>query len=140
MARLSWAGSAGIPSNGTDEIAVARYNSDGTLDQSFGNGGTVTTVLFGFRDVANVVLLQSDGKILIIGGLAAECFGDACPHNTALVRYNPDGSLDGTFGSAGDGAVVVDAVGQVTVLGLEHPGSRYQPRCFVSAPMERRSR
>src|SRR5438105_6814395 len=93
------AGSAGIPSNSTDEIAVVRYNSNGTLDQSFGEGGKVTTVLFGFRDVANVVLLQPDGKILI-GGLAVECFGSACPHDTAVVRYNPDGSLDGTFGSA----------------------------------------
>ena len=114
------AGSAGIPSNSTDEIAVVRYNSDGTLDQSFGEGGKVTTVLFGFRDVANVVLLQPDGKILI-GGLAAECFGNACPHDTMLARYNPDGSLDGTFGS--DGSVVVDAIGQVAALALETDGS-----------------
>ena len=94
------AGSASSPNNSTDMIAVARYSTDGSLDGSFGSGGKVTTVLLGFRDVAQVVIVQPDGKILI-GGFALTCFGRGCGHDTALVRYNPDGSLDTTFGKGG---------------------------------------
>jgi uncharacterized delta-60 repeat protein len=118
--KLVVVGSASNPNNSTDMIAVARYNRDGSLDGSFGNGGKVTTVLLGFRDVAQVVVLQPDGKILI-GGFALTCFGRGCVHDTALVRYNTNGSLDNTFGKAG--AVVTASVGQVDALGLEADGS-----------------
>ena len=118
--KLVVAGSASIPSSSIDEIAVARYNTNGSLDPTFGSGGKVTTVLLGFRDVANVVLLQPNGKILI-GGSALACFGRACGDNTALVRYNANGSLDGTFGSGGH--VVARSIGSVDALALEQDGS-----------------
>jgi uncharacterized delta-60 repeat protein len=114
------AGSASSPNNSTDMIAVARYNGDGSLDSSFGSGGKVTTVLLGFRDVAQVVILQPDGKILI-GGFALTCFGRGCGHDTALVRYNPNGSLDTTFGRGG--SMVTVGIGQVDALGREADGS-----------------
>jgi uncharacterized delta-60 repeat protein len=114
------AGSASSPNNSTDAIAVARYNSNGSLDGTFGSGGKLTTVLLGFRDVAQTVIVQPNGKILV-GGLALTCFGRGCGHDTALVRYNANGSLDGTFGSGG--SVVTRGVGQVDALGLEGDGS-----------------
>jgi len=80
-------------SNGLRDFAVARLNPDGTLDNTWGSVGTVTTA-FGFQreDIPGAVLLQPDGKILV-GGNSAGVF--------ALARYNPNGTLDTKFGSGG---------------------------------------
>lgn len=74
----------------------------GDLDPSFGTGGKVTT---GFdRDVeVRAVAIQPDGKILV-GGRA----GVKGSNDFALVRYNPDGTPDATFGPARDGKIVTD--------------------------------
>ncbi len=73
------------------DFALARYNSDGSLDPSFGSGGKVTTD-FGSFDQANAVVVQPDGKIVAAGGSGSDF---------ALARYNSDGSLDATFGTGG---------------------------------------
>jgi uncharacterized delta-60 repeat protein len=88
----------------TDDFAVARYHSDGSLDISFGTGGIVTTD-FGDNEYANAVVLQPDGRII----LAGTSYHGMLPDQTsqfALVRYNSDGSLDTTFD--GDGIVITD--------------------------------
>ena len=80
-------------------FALTRYNSDGTLDQTFGTGGKVHFVsglLAGDFDSANAAALQSDGKIIIAGYIAGHPESDF-----ALVRLKADGSLDSTFGSGG---------------------------------------
>lgn len=74
-------------------FALARYNTDGTLDASFGEGGKVTTQFPVAGGHASVVAIQPDGKI-IAGG------------SGALARYTADGSLDPSFGG-GDGVVVI---------------------------------
>ncbi|MCC7307089.1 MAG: VCBS repeat-containing protein, partial [Acidobacteria bacterium] len=82
------------PSGGTGgpaDFALARYNPDGSLDQSFGAGGKVVTDLGGSTEQARSVAIQPDGKI-IVGG-SSNGFG--------IARYNPDGSLDPTFGVGG---------------------------------------
>jgi uncharacterized delta-60 repeat protein len=88
-------------------FALARYNADGTLDPTFGVGGTVTTAFPGFVYgfvFAFAVAVQADGKI--VAG------GEVYPTETlstgafALARYNADGTLDSTFD--GDGRVVTD--------------------------------
>ena len=81
-----------------EDFAVARYNQDGTLDKSFGVGGKVQTDFPNLAAVASSVVVQTDGKIVVAGG--------AFPLFTFLgdfkvVRYNPDGSLDGSFGDGG---------------------------------------
>lgn len=86
----------GNTSEGADML-VARYNTDGTLDSTFGSGGVVTTD-FGLTDIARSVAIQPDGKIVVAGqtyGLFS-VFGEF-----ALARYNADGSLDTSFGSGG---------------------------------------
>jgi uncharacterized delta-60 repeat protein len=90
------AGSA-LSAQGPPDFALARYNSDGSLDGSFGSGGRVTTDFGGRSDNATAVAIQPDGKILAAGGadLAGTQF------DFALVRYNSNGSLDSTFGSGG---------------------------------------
>lgn len=77
-------------------FALARYLADGSLDASFGAGGTVTTSIGSEHDEANAVAIQSDGKILAAGSA-----GSATGLDAALVRYNVDGSLDSTFGTGG---------------------------------------
>jgi uncharacterized delta-60 repeat protein len=76
-------------------FALARYNSNGSLDPSFGAGGKVITT-FGGIDQASAVTLQPDGKIVVAGQTDTGVSIDF-----ALARYMPDGSLDGAFGSGG---------------------------------------
>jgi uncharacterized delta-60 repeat protein len=84
------------------DFGVARLDSDGTLDQSFGTNGLVTTSFSSYpaSDEAHGVAIQSDGKILVAG--CADCnSGVQGADDFGLVRYTPDGTLDSTFGSGG---------------------------------------
>lgn len=84
------------------KFALARYNSDGSLNTSFGGDGKVTTNFTSGEDDAFGVGIQSDGKI-VAAGLAG--FGVSNP-KFALARYNTDGSLDTSF--SGDGKLTTD--------------------------------
>ncbi|MFN2542749.1 MAG: delta-60 repeat domain-containing protein [Chthoniobacterales bacterium] len=81
-----------------EDFAIVRYNTNGTLDRSFGTNGRVTTDFPGLAAVPSAVIIQPDGKILVGGG--------AFPLFTFLgdfkiVRYNANGTLDTTFGDSG---------------------------------------
>jgi uncharacterized delta-60 repeat protein len=92
---------------GGSDFAIARYNPDGSLDSSFGNGGKTTTSI-GNRDEAYGLVIQPDGKIIIAGDTDVSRLPDF-----ALVRYNSDGSLDPSFGSGGK--VVTDWFGDTDI-------------------------
>jgi uncharacterized delta-60 repeat protein len=80
---------------------LARYNPDGTLDSGFGNGGIVTTN-FGFGSYASGLALQPDGKIVAAGTVFVDfSTDDSSDTDFGLARYNPDGTLDATFGNGG---------------------------------------
>lgn len=82
-------------SNGN--FAAARFNADGSLDQSFGNGGhVVLTGIIGDPVEATALKLQSDGKILLCGSPTA---GSSVAFY--IVRLTQTGSYDTTFGSGG---------------------------------------
>jgi uncharacterized delta-60 repeat protein len=83
-------------------FAVARFETDGTLDPTFGGDGVVTTRFGGPRCDAGAfgVAIQGDGSIVAAG--QANC-RDA---RFAAARYGADGALDPTFG--GDGRVTTD--------------------------------
>jgi uncharacterized delta-60 repeat protein len=83
------------------DFAVARYNADGTLDTSFGNGGLVVTAVNGGADVAYNVLVQPDGKILVVGHADPVITYPAPPLPFCPVS---DPGMDGTAsdGSTGD--------------------------------------
>ena len=89
----------------SDDSALARYNSDGGLDLTFGDGGKVTTDVGWARSVA----IQDDDKIVVVGA--------------ALVRYNTDGTLDTTFGiggkvmTGGGRCVTIQDDGKIVVAG-----------------------
>jgi uncharacterized delta-60 repeat protein len=89
------------------DFAVARYNEDGSLDQSFGVGGRLfTTFTPDSIESAEAVALQSDAKIVVAGLVRTP------PTPTldfGLARYLPDGTLDRSFD--GDGLVVTAITG-----------------------------
>ena len=87
--------------NGGDFL-VARFNSDGSLDNSFGTSGRVTTDFASNSDTGQVVAVQNDGKIV----LAGRAYNNVTFTDYAVARYNADGSLDTTFNSTGK--VMVD--------------------------------
>jgi len=100
------AGSAGNGSN--IDFALVRYNTDGSLDTSFGPGGIVITPVGSYDDRANSVAIQSNGRIVVAGSAY-----NGSVEDFALVRYNPDGSLDTSFGPDGSG-IVISPVGMVS--------------------------
>jgi uncharacterized delta-60 repeat protein/uncharacterized repeat protein (TIGR01451 family) len=80
---------------GGPQFTAARYNTDGSLDTTFDSDGWVVTDL-GATENAQGVALQSDGKIVVVG-----TNNNPGSYDFTAVRYNADGSLDTTFGTAG---------------------------------------
>jgi uncharacterized delta-60 repeat protein len=101
------------------DVALARYNPNGSLDTTFSGDGKQTIDLGGFGHGASAVALQADGKI-VVGGSA--CSSGVCG-DFALARYNPNGSLDTTF--SGDGKQTTnlgDAAEGVTGVAIQGDG------------------
>lgn len=99
----------GYAYNGSnDDFALVRYLADGSLDASFGSGGRVATPIGPGLDQARALVLQADGKILLAGSAF-----NGKDRDFALVRYQSNGTLDGSFGTGGK---VTTPIG-VTVLG-----------------------
>ncbi len=106
-----------------DRFAVVRYNTDGSLDTSFGGTGKVLTAVVGDNGMALCVAVQNDGKILVAGSSSG---------NFAVVRYDPNGSLDTSFNGTGKvttdfggtaEAVTVQSDGKIVVAGGANNGT-----------------
>jgi uncharacterized delta-60 repeat protein len=122
---------------GTDSMrrfAVVRYRSDGSLDTTFGGDGKVTTDFAPGDDIAWDVAIQTDGRIVAVGGAG---FGQ---EGFRLARYRRDGTLDPTFGDDGRvvtryrganaRAVALQRNGRIVVTGYNTRGlalARYRP-------------
>ena len=109
-----------------DEQVVAVYNDDGTPDTSFGGGtGTTTIDIPGYNvDTPKDVAIQADGRIVVAGSAGGFEFFPT-PYDFSVVRYEPDGDPDPTFG-AGDGIVTTDFVGgydQAEAVEIDELGS-----------------
>jgi uncharacterized delta-60 repeat protein len=125
---------AGSGWNDLNDFALARYNTDGSLDSTFDGDGIVITAISSsppttfrdsFRDSANAVAIQPDGKIVAAGTSGS----DSSNYGFALVRYNPDGSLDTTFdtdgkvttaignANSGSSAVAIQTDGRIIAAG-----------------------
>jgi uncharacterized delta-60 repeat protein len=88
-------GVAQNPTNSGQEWALARYDTAGNLDSTFGSGGIVTSSFTAGGDEIWSAALQANGQIVVAG------FNDGSPQFMEIGRYNSDGSLDTTFGSGG---------------------------------------
>lgn len=87
-----------VDDNSLWDFALARYRPDGSLDPGFGDGGVVTTPIGTYtRDWAKAVVLQPDGKLIVVGDTTNE----RTQGGFALAGYLPNGSLDSGFGSGG---------------------------------------
>ena len=94
--------------------AIARYDANGQLDDTFGSGGIAVTSVA----APTAIALQPDGKILLAAGGNVVGFGFAAPAVSLaqvagiISRYNANGSLDTTFGISGQvaSAVVASAI------------------------------
>jgi uncharacterized delta-60 repeat protein len=118
------------------DIVLARYNADGSLDTTFGTGGKVTTIVapggVGNSDVLNALTIDPLGRIV---GAGSSYSGTSL--DFAVVRYRANGTLDPTFGANGKvttdfagnkdsaGAVGVDALGNVIVGGSTVTGGHF---------------
>jgi len=111
-------------SSGTtlSDIALVRYNTDGTLDTSFGTGGLVA-LDFGnnITEFGNAIALQGDGKI-VVAGEAVDSMANT--NDCAVARYNPDGTFDTSFGAGGH--VILD-------MGVGPSGFNYPDHCQAVA-------
>ncbi|MEP6702517.1 MAG: hypothetical protein ABJB04_05940 [Betaproteobacteria bacterium] len=89
---------------GSSEFEVARYKPDGTPDTSFGGNGRVQTAFTTTPTggaAANSAVIQPDGKIVVVGYAGLDYSAHPYSSNIALVRLNPDGTLDPGFGMGG---------------------------------------
>lgn len=82
----------------TEAFGVLRYQSNGSLDSSFGTAGRTTTAFTNFLNTPNDLALQPDGKIVVVGNAES---ADGTVSEFAVARFNPDGTLDSTFGTGG---------------------------------------
>jgi uncharacterized delta-60 repeat protein len=78
--------------------SITRYNSNGSVDTTFGAAGTAASVAS-----ASALVLQSDGKMVVGGAITSKLNapGTANDIGFGIVRYNSNGSLDKTFGMGG---------------------------------------
>ncbi|NUQ63574.1 MAG: hypothetical protein HUU20_13950 [Pirellulales bacterium] len=85
------------------DFTVARFSDTGSLDTTFGSGGTVRLSLSKWIDSANAVLVQPDGKIIAAGqtNLSSSPFITDANYAMVLVRLNSNGTLDTSFGGKG---------------------------------------
>ncbi|MCP4540894.1 MAG: DUF11 domain-containing protein, partial [Chloroflexi bacterium] len=123
---------------GTDDFALTRYNSDGSLDNSFGPWGNATTIDgFMAQDQVNGIALYTDDRIVVAGYA-----NNGSYDQFALARYDANGNLDGMFGSGGKqvtdfapfggnnariNGAVVQSDGSIVVVGYAHDGSSDKP-------------
>jgi uncharacterized delta-60 repeat protein len=94
------------------DLVLTRFNSNGTLDLTFGTNGKVISD-FGGDEEANDVALQSSGKMLVTGN-----FGNA---DLTVARYNSNGTPDLTFGT--NGKVISDFGGDEYAYAIAVDGS-----------------
>ena len=104
-----------VNNSGTDyDFACVRYNTDGKVDQSFGDGGKIMTSVGKGDGKANSVAVQSDGKIIVAGSVY---FGDVTVAGSVyvgdskfvVVRYDASGKLDMSFNAAGSVLTAVES-------------------------------
>ena len=105
----------------SENFLIARYNTDGSLDSSFSDDGYQPTSV-GDHSAALTVAIQFDGKI-VAGGSSSYGL------NSALARYNTDGSLDTTFNSKSGNTVykktAVQKDGKAVVTGTTWNGNNF---------------
>jgi len=109
----------GTSTTNTDyDFALARYNFNGSPDNTFGNGGKVVTVFGNKRDIASSVSVQWNGKIIVAGSSVYNGSSSAF----ALAEYNRSGSLNYRFGNGGKVITIIGLGSEATAVALKRNG------------------
>ena len=126
-------------------FGLARYLPDGQLDRSFGTGGLAPAGFAFDGDSGTAVAVQPDGKIIWAGSQGNPAFPAGGTFEFAVARFNPDGTLDASFGAGGKvsteffnpplqgaqefaDAVLVQPDGKILVAGSARQGqNRFAP-------------
>ena len=113
------------------DVALARFNPNGTIDTSFGNGGKIIIAFSQFNENAFAVALAPDGKIVMAGNIGSQ----TGTSDFLVARFTQSGNLDTTFGTGGvvtvnQGstdifhAVAVQPDGKIVASGYTSDGDR----------------
>ncbi len=86
------------------EFVIMRFNSDGTLDNTFGNGGVFHTLIGINFNTNHSLAIQANGKIVLAGTTGIS------PKSIAIVRLNTNGTIDDTFGEEGKKIISISGV------------------------------
>jgi uncharacterized delta-60 repeat protein len=95
-----------------NDFAVARFDSDGSIDETFGDFGSTTTQV-GPAPSARAVGLGADGSIVVAGSV---------DERFALARYDSDGELDTKFGNGGVATSTIELRGGANALAIQPDG------------------
>ena len=100
------------------DYAMVKFNTDGSLDPTFGTGGRVATEL-GSNEFSYDSVIQPDGKIILVGD-----FTDTLSNQrmAAMVRYNSNGTVDTNFGNNGRVLRMTGANGKADDVELQTDG------------------
>lgn len=126
---------------GVMESILARYNTDGSLDESFGVDGVVRARISSINSGFQALGIQADGKIVTVGYSYTSALTNAY---FTVARYEPDGEPDATFGPDHNGVVItpigtgfdyayamaIQGDGKIVVAGSSTSGS---DTCFALA-------
>lgn len=99
------------------DVAIVRYQADGSVDTSFGANGFVVRSGgdFAIGGTSRLLALQPDGKILIAGSSSS-------PGAFAVLRYTANGLPDPTFGNDGLAIVSAATAGHAFVVSVQSDG------------------
>ncbi len=103
-------------------FALIRYNSDGSIDPSFGGGGMVTTGRPGETNTTWGMVLQPDGKIVVFGGRPTPATPPVVVSDFLIVRYHSDGTLDASFGVGGEATTNFGGYDEARAVALQPDG------------------
>lgn len=87
-----------LPNLATEAVALVRYLPNGSLDSTFGNGGIALAAWDNYINYGYSLALMSDGRIVVAG---EEQSNTASFDRFGIARFNPNGTLDTTFGGTG---------------------------------------
>lgn len=97
--KIVLAGLAGYITSMQSSVGLARYNANGTIDNTFGTGGTViSTWASNYTEAFSVAVQPSDGKVVVSGQTSTN---PTTKNNFLVERFNATGSIDNEFGSNG---------------------------------------
>jgi uncharacterized delta-60 repeat protein len=97
-----------VVAGGAGGMFVERFNANGSLDKNFGSGGEALAGPLGSSAVASSVAIAPDGKVVVAGCVGAGACTRIDNTQIAVARFNANGTLDGSFGSSGNGTEIIN--------------------------------